>query len=190
MKPQIDLFEAALFPPPVRPPLAVWLSVLLLLAAVAVWRVTAAGGHIKSVLAGAQPSAAETQAEADPLAGLKAEAAAAESLARRLKQRQGSTWEPLVVSSRLFGALPESIWLSELSVDARGRATVEGVALDVADIERFGSALGQIAALSGTPLRVLESTVAGSDEEATPPGATRFKLALGSAPAEEVQEVR
>ncbi len=181
MKPQIDLFEPSLFPAPARPPLRLWLAVLALAAAAIAGRIGAASWQLSQAKAAVPPPAAEVAEEADPLAGLRREVAAAEALAARLAARPAIRWDPLAVSAGIFAALPPGVWLQALEVDAAGSATLQAAALDAADIRRVSASLGEVAALRAAPVRVLQSAVAGADDEVAVAGAMRFALALGDA---------
>lgn len=189
MNPQIDLYEPSLFPEPARPSLRLWLGVLALAAAAIAARIGVASWQLSQVLAAVPPPPAEATEEADPLAALKSEVAAAEALAARLATRPAARWDPLAVSADIFAALPAGVWLRSLEVDAAGSAKVHAAALDAADIRRVAATLGQVPALRAAPVRVLQSATAGADDEAVPAGATRFALALGEATS-VVQEQR
>lgn len=158
MKPQVNLYEPGLLPSPARPPLAVWLAVLGAMVVLTGWRVVDARGDLKAALALAGPmDELDGQAEPADLLALRAEVASAEAVAGRLAGRDAARWDPLAISVDLIGALPSTVWLQRLVVDASGELAVDGAAVRASDIERYAAAITGIPGLRSVPVQALDA---------------------------------
>lgn len=193
MKPQINLYEAGLLPRPVRPPLAAWLAVLAAMCVVTGWRIADASRELHAALAQAEPiDEYDVQAEPADLVALRAEVASAEAVAGSVSGRDAARWDPLALSVDLIAALPPSLWLQHLVVDAKGSVAVAGAATRAADIERYAVAITGIPALRATPVHAMD---AGDDadaddgtEGADRVASTRFSWTIGEPAGESWQE--
>lgn len=189
VKPQIDLNEPGLLPKPVRPTLAVWLGVLGLMAAVAGWRLVDASSSLQRAIAQSTPLDAQAVVdEPADLPPLRAEVAVAEAVSSRLQGPGQRRWDPPSMSAELFGALPSTIWLRHLVVDAGGAVAVEGEAVQATDIERYAAAITRIPGLRDAPVQALDAGDVDADVgEDGISASTRFRWVIGQSAAEAAQ---